>query len=168
MSKKMIDYLMEKETIVVFDIDGVLAVYEFGDCRHGVDDEVWNKSFKLDDNPYIHAASIPKLQEFIIKKGIDNVFVCSQALSHERAPKLNFVKDNYGISEDHVFFVEDKLVKVNVLRFLKESKNVPECRVAIVEDTVKTLDNIMQCGDYVTVHISSFFDTPEPVTLKIK
>lgn len=43
MSKKMIDYLMEKETIVVFDIDGVLAVYEFGDCRHGVDDEVWNK-----------------------------------------------------------------------------------------------------------------------------
>lgn len=33
MSKKMIDYLMEKETIVVFDIDGVLAVYEFGDCR---------------------------------------------------------------------------------------------------------------------------------------
>ena len=109
MSKKMMDYLLEKETITVFDIDGVLAVYEFGDCRHGVDDKTWEDSFAEDDNPYIQAAPIPKLQEFVKKKGTDNVYVCSQASLHEQKPKLDFVKGNYGIPEDHVFFVENKL-----------------------------------------------------------
>lgn len=163
MSKKMIDYLLEKETIVVFDIDGVLAVYEFGDCRHGVDDKTWEDSFAEDDNPYTQAAPIPKLQEFVKKKGTDNVYVCSQASLYEQKPKLDFVKDNYGIPEDHVFFVVNKTEKVNVLRLLKELRNVQECRIALVEDTVKTLDSILQCGDYATVHISSFFDEPNPM-----
>lgn len=164
MSKKMMDYLLEKETIAVFDIDGVLAVYEFGDCRHGVDDETWEDSFTEDINPYTYAMPLPKLQEFIKKKGMDKVFVCSQASLYEQKPKLDFVKDNYGIPEDHVLFVENKTEKVNVLRLLKKSRSVPECRIALVEDTVKTLDSILQCGDYVTVHISSFFDVPDPVT----
>ena len=30
--------------------------------------------------------------------------------------------------------------------------------VAIVEDTVKTLDKIRENGNYITVHISSFID----------
>ena len=165
MSKKMMDYLLEKETITVFDIDGVLAVYEFGDCRHGVDDKTWEDSFAEDNNLYTQAAPIPKLQEFVKRKGTDNVYVCSQASLHEQKPKLDFVKDNYGIPEDHVFFVVNKTEKVNVLRLLKESRNVQECRIALVEDTVKTLDSILQCGDYVTVHISSFFDVPDPVTM---
>lgn len=163
MSKKMINYLLEQETIVVFDIDGVLAVYEFGDCRHGVDDETWEDSFVEDNTPYTYAVPIPKLQEFVKKKGTDNVYVCSQSSLKEKVPKLDFVKKNYGIPEGHVFFVENKSEKINVLRLLKESRNVPECRVALVEDTVKTLDSILQCGDYVTAHISSFFDNPEPV-----
>ena len=34
----------------------------------------------------------------------------------------------------------------------------PDQEVAIVEDTVKTLDRIRENGNYITVHISSFID----------
>ena len=52
----------------------------------------------------------------------------------------------------------DKFGKITVLEHIKEIENVSDQEVAIVEDTVKTLDRIRKSGNYITVHISSFID----------
>jgi len=43
---------------------------------------------------------------------------------------------------------------------IKMSKklDIPQNKIALVEDTVETLDNIAKTRDYFTVHVSSFFD----------
>lgn len=159
MSKKMIDFLREPETVVVFDVDGVLASYEFGDLHHGVNDETWEKSFEdFKHNPYCKAVPLPVLQEFIFSKGINNVYVCSKASQAEEVPKTIFIESNYGIPSDHIFFVPHESEKKHILKRIRCIKNVNECQVAIVEDTVKTLDDILSFGGFTTVHITSFFD----------
>ena len=37
--ERVINYLMEPQTVLVFDIDGVLAPYEFGHHTHSVVDD---------------------------------------------------------------------------------------------------------------------------------
>jgi len=49
-------------------------------------------------------------------------------------------------------------MKVNVLNMIRDAKNIPENEIAIIEDTVKTLDAIAKEHNYVTVHVSSLFD----------
>ena len=41
---------------------------------------------------------------------------------------------------------------------LCELTKYPQEKIAIVEDTVSTLDYIARNSDYMTVHVSSFFD----------
>ena len=52
----------------------------------------------------------------------------------------------------------EKSEKVEFLRQLAQELQIPERRVTIVEDTVKTLDLVDRETDCVTVHVSSFFD----------
>lgn len=56
------------------------------------------------------------------------------------------------------FFVREQDDKIAILEHIKEVENVSDQEVAIVEDTVKTLDKIRENGNYITVHISSFID----------
>ena len=66
---RILDYLMEPETVIVFDIDGVLAPYEFGElCHSACPDEDW-KSYVLTKHPYAHIRPVPQLQRFIEEKG---------------------------------------------------------------------------------------------------
>lgn len=43
-----------------------------------------------------------------------------------------------------------------LLNTLRDTLGIPENRIAIVEDTVETLDMIAEKGDYKTIHVSSF------------
>lgn len=40
----------------------------------------------------------------------------------------------------------------------QDGLDIPQNKIALVEDTVETLDNISKTRDYFTVHVSSFFD----------
>ena len=80
MSRKLVDYLKQDGIITVFDIDGVLAPYEYGDLKHCVSDEEWLNGFTdPDNNLYSKINGLPYLQKFIENKNIDDVYVCSQA-----------------------------------------------------------------------------------------
>lgn len=48
--------------------------------------------------------------------------------------------------------------KLTYLDKLCELTKYPQEKIAIVEDTVSTLDYIARNSDYMTVHVSSFFD----------
>lgn len=64
----------------------------------------------------------------------------------------------YGIPQEHVRLVEHKSDKVLFLDELSKKLDIPQNKIALVEDTVETLDNISKTRDYFTVHVSSFFD----------
>ena len=155
---KLMEYLLEPQTVVVFDIDGVLAVYEFGDLSHSAcPDEDWEDYVRTHD-PYASSRPVPQIQRFIKDKGIDHVWACSQASDVEAPGKRAFVTRCYELAPSHVVTVAQKAEKVGFLRQLARKLEIPERRVAIVEDTVKTLDLIVQETDCVTVHVASFFD----------
>lgn len=153
MSKKLRDKL--KEGAVVFDVDGVLAVYEFGDCCHTT--PIWEEAFiSRQDNPYVPIKPIPVMQEYVRELGRENAYVCSVSDTFDREPKADFVLRNYDIPAENIFFVASKSEKLDMLRALRE--RLGDKQIAIVDDTVKTLDDIYLAGGFLTVHVTSFFD----------
>lgn len=104
---------------------------------------------------------LPFLHDFIKNKNIDDVYVCSQADDYESVAKIKFVTDNYNIKRENIYLVKDKSMKVDVLNEIRDMRDIPENKIAIIEDTIKTLDAIAEKHNYVTVHISSFFDFEE-------
>lgn len=159
---KILDYLAEPETAVVFDIDGVLAVYEFGDLVHSAcrDDE-W-ESYMRSHNPYQDVPPVSQIQDFVAHKDPDRVFACSVGADYEEEGKRSFVLANYAIPQDNIRIVRDKKDKLKFLEDVADKLDLPQERVAIVEDTVKTLDKIYDKTDFTTVHISSFFAYEPP------
>lgn len=159
MSKKLVDYLKQDGIITVFDVDGVLVPYEYGYLKHCVSDEEWLNGFNdPDNNLYSKMKGLPFLQKFIANKNIDDVYVCSQADDYESDAKIKFVMNNYNVKRENIFLVKEKSMKVNILNMIRDAKNIPENEIAIIEDTVKTLDAIAKEHNYVTVHVSSLFD----------
>ena len=78
MSKKLVDYLKQDGVITVFDVDGVLAPYEYGDLKHCVSDEEWLNGFSdSDNNLYSKMRGLPFLHDFIKNK---NMFVPNQMI----------------------------------------------------------------------------------------
>lgn len=152
---KRFTHLLAQETTVVFDIDGVLAAFEFSELKHnGCKDEDWEQ-FVLTNQPYDKLKAIPQIKCFIDDKGIDNVYACSVAQTYEEENKRNFVMREYGIPQDHIIFVRDKKDKLDFLYQLAKGKE--EINVALVEDTTSTLNQIYNVSDFCTVHVSSFF-----------
>lgn len=153
MTRQFREYL--KDQVVVFDIDGVLASYEFSHFCHSAD--IWKEAFiSAEDNPYCLVNPLPTLQEFIAQMPANQVFACSVADNYELEAKRAFVLRHYLISEDHITFVDDKSKKILFLQEL--AQRFPDKKIALVDDTVKTLDQIHSESDFITVHITSFFD----------
>lgn len=153
----IVSYLLEPQTAIVFDIDGVLAAYEFGDlCHAAFPDGDW-EAYVREHDPYATARPIALIQRLVERKGPELSFACSVAAPYEEAGKRGFVCRNYGIPADHVRMVREKADKVAFLEEVAAGLDLPQRRVAIVDDTVKTLDAIATSSEFVTVHVSSLF-----------
>lgn len=157
MTTKLLAYLLEPETVVVFDIDGVLAAYEFGERGHSPCEDADWETYVREHDPYAHIRPIRLLQRFIEEKGRERVYACSCAQPFDAPGKRAFCQREYGLDPSHVRLVEKKGEKAAYLRELSTSLNVPEERVALVEDTTSTLYQVNDAGAFTTVHVSSFF-----------
>lgn len=158
MRSKILDYLLEDQTAVVFDIDGVLAPYEFGDlCHSACPDEDW-ESYVRSNDPYARVRASKVLQKFVNSKDPSHVFACSVACDYEADGKIDFVLRNYNIPRENVHIVENKQQKLGFLDEVAKTLQLPQSRVALVEDTVKTLDLVCASTNFVTVHVSSFLE----------
>ena len=154
---RLLDYLLEDETAVVFDVDGVLAVYEFGERGHtACPDEDW-EAFVREHDPYASVPAVRQIQAFVQRKGPGRVFACSVAQDFEAPGKLAFVTANYAVPADNVRLVAEKAAKVAFLEEVAARLGLPQERVALVEDTVETLDLVAATTAFTTVHVSTFF-----------
>lgn len=155
--KNLMNYLLQHDVVIFFDVDGVLAPYEFGKHRHCIADEEWDKMLENGGDAYSIVSPIKLFQDFIKEKGTDNVYVCSKAHPEEYASKTKFCQEGYGIPSDHIFLVASKKEKLDIPRNFAITLDVPEEKIVMVEDTIETLDLIAKCGNFSTVHVSSFF-----------
>lgn len=157
MSKAVVEKLLEKDMVVIFDIDGVLCPYEWGFFKHSLSNDEWNRVFLNHVDLYSKRKPVKKLKQFIDKKDKDKVFVCSVGEIFEVLPKTSFC-EKYGILPYNVRIVENTVEKLLYLEHLQQKLGIEQENIAIVEDTVSTLDHIARNSDFMTVHISSFFD----------
>ena len=158
---KIKELLQMKDTVLVFDIDGVLAVLEFGDTNHyKLDDEEWNKATSLNINYYTQELVSLKMQKFLKEKNMDNIYVITtSANDNEGKMKQEFVNKYYNIKSENVYYVLNNKNKVDKLKEIKEMyPTLEDYKIVMIDDTVEILNIIMDNTNFSTAHISSFLD----------
>ncbi|MBQ4031087.1 MAG: hypothetical protein II625_04965 [Bacilli bacterium] len=156
--KELID---SNDTILVFDMDGVLAKLEFGEYNHyEMNDEKWQQAYANGESFYTEDKVIKRMQKYLSTKDMNNIYVLSKAYNdNENKDKIHFLTKYYKIKNENIFFVPENKDKVNVLNKIKGlHPEVEDYKIAMVEDTVEILDDIMAKTKFSTIHISSFLD----------
>lgn len=158
---KIREILNDKESVLVFDIDGVLAVMEWGEYNHyGEDDETWSKMYEKKANFYTKEFVCKRMQNFLKDKDTSRIYVITKAFNENEAEdKKNFAYEFYGIPKDHVAYVEHNLDKTKVLIQIKEKyPEISNHQIVMVDDTVEILTDVMEKTGFSTAHVSSFLD----------
>lgn len=157
---KIKELLKDKKSVLVFDIDGVLAVLEFGKYNHYyASDEDWDK-FVEDNNLYTEDKVSKKMQEFLKDIDKDRVYVITQiGTDKEGIYKKEYAEKYYGIKPENIYFVyrnNDKISKLNEIR--NKHPEVEDYQVIMIDDTPDVLTDVQLKTKYSTAHISSFLD----------
>lgn len=157
---KIIERILSENpnAIFVFDVDGVLASYEYGDYNHGWPEDVWENLVNKGD-PYQYVRPFKVMQDFI-NRYRDRCYVCSKtSCPNETNQKQNFVYRHYGIEHSRQYYVQTTDDKLTILaRIFRDNPNTDAKYIVMIEDTVKTLDYIFERSKFATVHVSSFFE----------
>lgn len=159
--QNLLNYLMQPDVYTVFDIDGTLGVYLFGELRHSAcEDSMW-EAFVKESKPYTTMIEAPyQMKDFIEQKtklNAKSVHVCSVSKQYEIEDKGNFIVKEYPtIMHENIHFVGDKSEKIYVLNEIAKVAGGEE-KVALIDDTIKTLDGIFLQSKFITVHNSVFF-----------
>ncbi len=158
---KIWQVLNDKNSVLVFDVDGVLASIEWGDYTHyGMSDEEWMSTYKNGAKFYKSDCVIKKMQDFIKDKDKERIYVITKVyVVEEFEDKRAFLNENYGILPDHVFYVFKNTEKVDYLNEIKEKyPEIEDKSVAMIDDNTDVLTDVMERTGYTTIHISSFLD----------
>lgn len=91
---------------------------------------------------------------------MEGIFICSQANEAEKPGKKKFVTDHYGVLENHIYFVQESLGKLDSLREIHRTWFPWLCpeMIVLIDDTVKILNHVQENSQFATVHISSFLE----------
>ncbi len=155
------ELLNDKNSILIFDVDGVLAVMEFGDRNHyyACDDE-WDKQVDNGLNLYTEDKVSKKMQQFLKDKDMNKVYVITAiGVNKEGECKKEYLKKYYNIHLDNIYFVNKNRDKTKELIKIRElNDNVDDEHIIMIDDTPEILSDIQDNTNYSTAHISSFLD----------
>lgn len=155
------ELLKNKDSVLVFDVDGVLAVMEWGDYNHyAMNDEAWNKACAEGVNQYTDDKVCKKMQDFLYNRDRKRVYVITTVgHNNEGEFKREFVNKHYGILKENVYYVKDNKEKRSQLKKIKQKyPELKSYQIIMIDDTVDILNDIMENTNFSTAHISSFLD----------
>ena len=158
---KIKELLNNPNSVLVFDVDGVLAVMEWGEYNHyGEDDETWTNMYGEGLFFYNESKVIAKMQEFLKDKNMAQVYVISKVFTdHELEDKKQFLEKYYGIKRENVFAVRKNDEKVGVLNQIKQNHlELDDHHLIMIDDTTEVLTMVMDNTPFSTAHVSSFLD----------
>lgn len=157
---KIKELLKSDDSILVFDVDGVLAVMEFDEYNHFMPEEKWNSVVGSDYNCYTEERVSKKLQDFIRTKDKNRIYVVTKINDqNEENHKKEYVNKYYGILKENLYCVKSDYDKADSLKEIKEKyKDLEEFKLLMIDDSVTVLDDVMEKTNFSTVHVSSLLD----------
>ena len=158
---KIKELLKDKDSVLVFDIDGVLAALEFGEYNHYLlNDNDWNKATSSGMNFYNEDKVCDKIKTFLSDKDMSRIYVITTVGNNNEGEfKKEFANKYYNIPKDNVHCVEDNSRKVIELMKIKEEyPELDDYKIVMIDDTVSILSDIMEKTKFSTAHVSSFLD----------
>lgn len=158
---KIKELLKDKSSILVFDIDGVLAPIEWDTYNHFIlNDEDWGNACIEGKVSYDETKVSKKMQSFLSDKDMSRIYVITRVSNNnELNIKKEFSEKYYNIFPQNVFGVKENNEKVSVLSKIKENyPDIDDYKIVMIEDTVSILTDIMEKTKFSTAHISSFLD----------
>ena len=159
---KIKDLLKDDNSVLVFDIDGVLAVMEFGEYNHfyGKSDDEWLQASDHGMNLYTEDKVSNKIKTFIEFKDKTRVYVVTKIRTDSEGKyKKAFAHKYYHIPLENIYIIDRNLEKTEALIEIK--KKYPELDdkyLIMIDDTVKNLNEIMENTNFSTAHISTLLD----------
>lgn len=141
-----------KDSVIVFDMDGVLSKFDFGDLGIKiVPEHEWAKMNMMEDM-YKYVQKTRLFDELIDTKNSMDMYVLSQTLSSfEQNNKINFLERNYpNIREDNIIFVGDTNIKIDILKGLREildNTGKADVDLVIIEDSLSVLLDVTELNN---------------------
>lgn len=157
---KIKELLNNEMSVLAFDVDGVLAVMEFGEHNHFVDDNTWEQLVKDNINTYTEDKVSKKIKSFLDNKDKSRIYVITKVNGeNELIQKKEYVSKYYNLLKDNVFGVEKDSDKVEEIIKIKDKYlELEDEKIIMIDDTVEILNDIMEKTNFSTAHISSFLD----------
>ncbi len=155
------ELLKDKNSILVFDVDGVLAILEFGDHTHyEMNDELWQEANAKGINYYTEEKVSKKMQKFLKNKNMSNIYVITTVGNNNEGEfKREYVNKYYNIKKENVIYVKDNSEKTTEIIKIKEKyPHKLDEQIIMIDDTTDILSDIMEKTSFSTAHISSFLD----------
>lgn len=141
-----------KDDIVVFDLDGVLSKYDFGELGFKlVSEHEWVRAnMQMDMYSFVQKTHL--FDELISEKNPMDIYVLSTAYtSFEQTNKINFLDREYGnIREDNIMFVARDEFKLDILKELRDiydNAGKQDKRIVLIEDTVRIMASVEELHD---------------------
>ncbi|MCR4655629.1 MAG: hypothetical protein K5770_05300 [Lachnospiraceae bacterium] len=156
---KIWEILNRADTILVFDIDGTLISYNYGEYRahHELDDIRTEEEFSRIDM-YNGSRGIPVIRDFLKTKDMDNIYCLSMEPHRHDVSKKKAVSTYYGILPSHVFLVEDHSQKPVLLKEIADMTLNGTNKLVFIDDNSKVLRAVEEQTPYYTAHVSIFFE----------
>ena len=155
------ELLKDENSILVFDVDGVLALLEFGERTHyEMNDKLWNEANAKGINYYTKEKVSKKMQKFLKNKNMNNIYVITTVGNNNEGEfKREYVNKYYNIKKENVIYVKDNSEKtIEIIKIKEKYPDIKDEQIIMIDDTTDILSDIMEKTNFSTAHISSFLD----------
>ncbi len=158
MEHKIWELLHEPDTVVIFDIDGTLTSYNYGEYQaHHESDP--SPEFR-DINIYADCKRLAPLYDYIKGHDMNRIYCISREPHGHEKWKSEMVNRLYGIPEDHCYYTLDPDAKPSIAKMIVTDnfKDLPPYKVVCIDDNDVTLGIYMRETGFSTAHPMIFME----------
>ena len=115
------ELLKKEDSVLVFDVDGVLAKMEFGNHNHFVPEEEWHTLLRENQSLYTRDRVSKRMRNFINSRDINRIYIITRTEhNNETQHKIEFASQYYGILKENVYYVEEEHEKAEKMVEIKK------------------------------------------------
>ncbi len=152
------ELLHQKDTAVLFDVDGTLTGYNYGEyhAHHELD---YTPEFR-DVNIYEDCKRLMPMYDYIKQHGTDRIFCISREPHGHEAWKSAMLEKLYGIPVSHCYYTLEADEKPALAKqIIKENLgDISPRKVVCIDDNDETLGMYMLQTEFCTAHPMIFVE----------